>query len=247
MKKVMIVDDNALSAEGIIRNIDWELLDAEVVHVENNGDSAIESMRRAPADLIISELVEQSRPLMTEKFFSDLLHYSGKDAAGHLGHYPGYLNLNLDFSCFNVLKLEIENASQAEDELGITQYQIEFLNVCDLLGEQCKGFGQVYFVKEFNGIIAILAQNTNSPGHFHQATNKAVAGLMEKYREGVFSLNVGIGTVMENFWDLHISYENASHALEYRFFFPHKIFLMPGRLSDGSSASSLSPSQRRRN
>ena len=81
------------------------------------------------------ELVEQSRPLMTEKFFSDLLHYSGKDAAGHLGRYPGYLNLNLDFSCFNVLKLEVENASQAEDELGITQYQIELLNVCDLLGE----------------------------------------------------------------------------------------------------------------
>ena len=298
MKKVMIVDDNALSAEGIVRNIDWELLDAEVVHVENNGDSAIESMRRAPVDLIISdiempnldgismsslalsvnplvkiilisaydkfeyakrairlgvcdyiekpldygyltekirnafttidreqhnrELVEQSRPLMTEKFFSDLLHYSGKDAAGHLGRYPGYLNLNLDFSCFNVLKLEVENASQAEDELGITQYQIELLNVCDLLGEQCKGFGQVYFVKEFNGIIAILAQNTNSPGHFLQAAHKAVAGLMEKYREGVFSLNVGIGTVVEDFWDLHISYENASHALKYRFFFPHK-------------------------
>ena len=158
MKKVMIVDDNALSAEGIVRNIDWELLDAEVVHVENNGDSAIESMRRAPVDLIISdiempnldgismsslalsvnplvkiilisaydkfeyakrairlgvcdyiekpldygyltekirnaftaidreqhnrELVEQSRPLMTEKFFSDLLHYSGRRKTG---------------------------------------------------------------------------------------------------------------------------------------------------------------------
>ena len=38
MKKVMIVDDNTLSAEGIVRNIDWELLDAEVVHVENKGD-----------------------------------------------------------------------------------------------------------------------------------------------------------------------------------------------------------------
>lgn len=37
MKKVMIVDDNALSAEGIVRNIDWELLDAEVVHVRTTG------------------------------------------------------------------------------------------------------------------------------------------------------------------------------------------------------------------
>ena len=38
MKKVMIVDDNTLSSEGIVQNIDWELLDAEVIHVENNGD-----------------------------------------------------------------------------------------------------------------------------------------------------------------------------------------------------------------
>ena len=56
MKKVMIVDDNTLSSEGIVQNIDWELLDAEVIHVENNGDSAIESMRRAPVDLIISDI-----------------------------------------------------------------------------------------------------------------------------------------------------------------------------------------------
>ncbi|MFQ7550590.1 MAG: hypothetical protein ACLRMZ_10165 [Blautia marasmi] len=131
--------------------------------------------------------MEQSRPLMTEKFFTDLLHYSGKDAAAHLGRYPGYLNLNLDFSCFNVLKLEVENASSAEDELGITQYQIELLNVCDLLAEQCAVFGQVYFVKEFNGVIAILAQNTSSPNHFLQAAHKAVLGLMEKYRKD-FSL-----------------------------------------------------------
>ena len=38
------------------------------------------------------ELVQASRPLMTEKFFSDLLRYPGEDASSHLGHlleYPG--------------------------------------------------------------------------------------------------------------------------------------------------------------
>ena len=29
MKKVMIVDDNSLAAEGIEKNIDWQALDAE--------------------------------------------------------------------------------------------------------------------------------------------------------------------------------------------------------------------------
>ena len=29
----MIVDDNYLSAEGIEKNIDWETLNAEIIHV----------------------------------------------------------------------------------------------------------------------------------------------------------------------------------------------------------------------
>ena len=33
MKKIMIVDDNYLSAEGIEKNIDWEALNAEIIHV----------------------------------------------------------------------------------------------------------------------------------------------------------------------------------------------------------------------
>ena len=31
MKKIMIVDDNYLSAEGIEKNIDWETLNAEII------------------------------------------------------------------------------------------------------------------------------------------------------------------------------------------------------------------------
>ena len=33
MKKVMIVDDNCLTAEGIEKNIDWSSLDASVIAV----------------------------------------------------------------------------------------------------------------------------------------------------------------------------------------------------------------------
>ena len=31
MRKIMIVDDNYLSAEGIEKNIDWEVLNAEIL------------------------------------------------------------------------------------------------------------------------------------------------------------------------------------------------------------------------
>ena len=46
MKKIMIVDDNYLSAEGIEKNIDWETLNAEIIHVCYNGTSAIEAMKK---------------------------------------------------------------------------------------------------------------------------------------------------------------------------------------------------------
>ena len=56
MKKIMIVDDNYLSAEGIEKNIDWESLNAEIVHICYNGTSAIEAMKKEAVDLIISDI-----------------------------------------------------------------------------------------------------------------------------------------------------------------------------------------------
>lgn len=46
-EKIMIVDDNYLSAEGIEKNIDWEALNAEIIHVCYNGTSAIEAMKKS--------------------------------------------------------------------------------------------------------------------------------------------------------------------------------------------------------
>lgn len=55
-KKIMIVDDNCLSAEGIHRNIDWEALRAEVVFIKYNGSSALSALREQPIDVIISDI-----------------------------------------------------------------------------------------------------------------------------------------------------------------------------------------------
>lgn len=44
-----------------------------------------------------TELVKASRPVMTEKFFHDLLHYPGEDPATHLSQYLKYLDLRSDY------------------------------------------------------------------------------------------------------------------------------------------------------
>ena len=167
----MLVDDNALSVEGINKNIDWVSLDAQVTHIKYNGLSALKALQEDSVDIIISDiempdldgismsklaisrnpfvkillisaydkfeyaknairigvydyiekpidysyltekikgacelidreqknmkLLELSRPAMIEKFFLDLLNYSGKEAAYHLTSHMQYMNLDL--------------------------------------------------------------------------------------------------------------------------------------------------------
>ncbi|MGB8451300.1 MAG: response regulator [Anaerocolumna sp.] len=57
MKKVMIVDDNHISVEGIWKNIDWTSLGAEVVEMQYDGAAALEVLDSTPIDLIISDIV----------------------------------------------------------------------------------------------------------------------------------------------------------------------------------------------
>ncbi len=52
MKKIMLVDDNALSVEGIHKNIDWEALGAQVTHIKYNGLSALKALEEDSADII---------------------------------------------------------------------------------------------------------------------------------------------------------------------------------------------------
>lgn len=56
MKKVMIVDDNCLTAEGIEKNINWSSLDASVIAVKYNSLSALDTLKNSHVDLIISDI-----------------------------------------------------------------------------------------------------------------------------------------------------------------------------------------------
>ncbi len=57
MKKVMIVDDNHISVEGIRKNIDWSSLGAEVTDMQYDGAAALEALDSTSVDLIISDIV----------------------------------------------------------------------------------------------------------------------------------------------------------------------------------------------
>lgn len=304
MKKVMIVDDNYLNAEGIEKNIDWKALDAEVSSVKYDSRSALDAMRENPVDLIISDiempdldgismsklalslnplvkitlvsaydkfeyarrairlgifdyiekpldyayltekiqnafqeiertqkntdLVNASRPLMTEKFFNDLLHYPGENPAAHLKQYLQYLDLQFDYDFFCVMILETEKVTE-KDTSGLTdtdsdfsRYQIELLNVLDLLKEKLNIFNGTFYLKGFQDIVCIIGQDTGHSIPFLQSVHRQAEAITDQYQNHMLSLNIGIGNIVNSLWKLPVSFASASHALKYRFFFPQK-------------------------
>lgn len=304
MKKVMIVDDNYLNAEGIEKNIDWKALDAEVSSVKYDSRSALDAMRENPVDLIISDiempdldgismsklalslnplvkiilvsaydkfeyarrairlgifdyiekpldyayltekiqnafqeiertqkntdLVNASRPLMREKFFNDLLHYPGENPAAHLKQYLQYLDLQFDYDFFCVMILETEKVTE-KDTSGLTdtdsdfsRYQIELLNVLDLLKEKLNIFNGTFYLKGFQDIVCIIGQDTGHSIPFLQSVHRQAEAITDQYQNHMLSLNIGIGNIVNSLWKLPVSFASASHALKYRFFFPQK-------------------------
>lgn len=298
MKKIMLVDDNALSVEGISRNIDWAALDAQVVHIKYSGLSALDALKEDPADIIISDiempdlngismsrlaisynpfvkiilisaydkfeyaknairigvydyiekpidyayltekvkgacelidrerknmkLLELSRPAMVEKFFADLLNYSGKEAAYHLTSHMEYLNLELQYRFYNVTVFNVENASELKNELGVAQYEMLLYQVHDTILDNCKIFDFFYLIKRFDCLELVLGQNSSNANHFLQTIHKIASDIISNYQNSGLSLNIGIGNIVTDLWNVHLSYESAKHALEYRFFFPQK-------------------------
>lgn len=168
-----------------------------------------------------TELVKASRPVMTEKFFHDLLHYPGVDPATHLSQYLKYLDLRSDYDFFDVLILQTE-PDPAKSELDFTQYQIQLLNILNLVKEEMEIFDNVFYLKEFSGIVCIIGQNSKHPQHFLQVIHQVASTIVESCKNNVLSLNIGIGSLADSIWKLPVSFASASHSLKYLFFFPHK-------------------------
>lgn len=298
MKKVMIVDDNFLAAEGIEKNIDWQSLDAEVSIIQYNSRSALDAMKESPVDLIISDiempdldgismcklalninpsvkiilvsaydkfeyakrairlgaydyiekpldycyltekiqnafaqldrtrknqqLLKASRPLMIDKFFSDLLHYPGENPELRLGSFLQYLDLETEFNNFIVLVLETEYTGDTGSRPDFAQFQIELLNILDLLKVKFHSFDYFHYLTDADNITCIIGQNISSARKFLRTIHDTIEDITESYTNCHFGLNIGIGTVVGSIWKLPASFASASKALEYRFFFPHK-------------------------
>lgn len=56
MKKVMLVEDDKLILEGLLKIIDWEALGINVAHMAYNGKQALDLWEKEPVDLVVTDI-----------------------------------------------------------------------------------------------------------------------------------------------------------------------------------------------
>ena len=168
------------------------------------------------------EILKKSRPAMISNFFSALIHSYSDEAQYNLSHYPHYLDLELTYKYYTVVTLDIENAVKVKAQIGIQDYHIQLMNLTDYTQECLKNFHLSYILNDLHGLVCILAHNTLNQLNFQQMVYEFSDMLSQHYQDHLLQINLGIGTVIKNLWDMHIAYESSRHALDYRFFFPQK-------------------------
>ena len=298
MYKVLIVDDNPFSIEGIQNNVDWVSMDATIEAVCYNGTSALEILQKDDIDLIISDiempdldgislckkaiginpqikillisaydkfeyaksavqigvfdyiekpivfdymskkisealkiiekerrnakLLEKSRPVLIDRFYSELIHCNTKEAQYKLSSYEDYLGLNLNFQSYVTLIIRLENEHEYKNKLSIPQYEMQLYNISDTIRDCCRIFDGFYLLKELDHFILIIFQNSTNSTHISRVLYKISDEIVNAHENDGLSLIIGIGNIVDDLWNLNLSYQSALHALEYRFFFPQK-------------------------
>ena len=182
------------------------------------------------------QLLKQSRPLLTEKFFREITHLPSSEAAYRLKPYLKYLNLELNYDFYTVVILELENAPDLKAVYGIEKFQMELFNLQDLITEETASLDFVYLLPDMDGYLCILGHSGCQSNSFRQLTSGLISSIADACQPLGLSLNAGIGTIVQDFWNLNHSYKSAVHALEYRFFFPHQN-IFDGREALGSDLS----------
>lgn len=296
MRTILLVDDNPLSIEGIVKNIRWELLDART-ECAFDGYTAIQKIEELKPELIISDiempgmdgiamcrkaleivpeskillisaydkfeyakraiqigvfdyvekpinyeyltekiskaialmekesadrqLIEKSRPLILQKFFEDLLAYPGTNAAANFHEYTQYLQIPTDYCYYNVVKIEVTNCTEVEAHYGIVHYQMDLLRIMDSLKQNGGMFNWTYSFSKYSEILCCIGQNTHNKDHFLTVIRKFAENILAASAQLPTEINIGIGVIQEDFWELHAAYENASNAIKYKFCFPH--------------------------
>lgn len=169
-----------------------------------------------------AKLLEKSRPVLIERFYSELIHSDIKEAKYKLASYEDFLGLKLDYRFYVTMIIKIENAYEYKNATSIASYEMKLYDISDTISDCCQVFDDYYLLKELDHFTLIICQNSSSSEHISRVLYKIADEIIGKHEGSGLNLILGIGNIVNDIWNLGLSYQSAKHALEYRFFFPQK-------------------------
>ncbi|MDL2229479.1 response regulator [Treponema sp. OttesenSCG-928-L16] len=168
------------------------------------------------------EEIRRSRDVLAQSFFHNLIRCAPETARIRLSDYPLFLKLPEEAGFFISVIVEISNSDEIRRRHGFENTFVFQLGLKNEI-EQCfSSFPLVSVLFDYNSLIISLALQGDSRIHAANQTGDMLACLLKDTSYHMLDLNIGIGSVVPEIWQLSESYQDARRALEYRFFFPQK-------------------------
>ena len=164
------------------------------------------------------QMLESSRPALADKFFRMLLFSNHKEYVNEIDLYQKFLELNLDYDNYCVIKISIDDINNINSALGLETYHLKFMKLANKIEDIGKEFLFHYTINDLNAFFVIVANSGQSKKAFHQSLHISMENLSGAF-EGELPVIIGIGTIT-NLNNLSTSLNGAESALGYRFFFP---------------------------
>lgn len=169
-------------------------------------------------------LLKQSIPAMQEQFFRSLIQSNFREQQNTLKLYASYLNLQIDCRYYTCMHIMTEDPLFMKQKLGIEEYYIRFMNFEKSIHHCASEFTVHYVLKDLNGFICIIGDDSPSAAEFRKKILNIFSGLAEQYQERI-DFTIGLGKTVSSLFALSHSYMQAQKALDYRFIFPSRNIL----------------------
>lgn len=102
---------------------------------------------------------------------------------------------------------------------------MELFNLQDLITEETASLDFVYLLPDMDGYLCILGHSGCQSNSFRQLTSGLISSIADACQPLGLSLNAGIGTIVQDFWNLNHSYKKRRTCTGIQILFPASEYL----------------------
>ncbi|WP_165972040.1 response regulator [Paenibacillus piri] len=164
------------------------------------------------------EQLQQSRPALLQKCFNDLINSSPDYAEFQLVDQAKYVDLDLSAEEYLCAVIRIDNSIEIKSTFGIERYHVLMMSLMNDLDHTLSRDHICYCSNQGSHIIVILG-NRQQQLHYIRMIYEQLSRFNKKHETSPLSMTIGIGDIVSSIWSISVSYQQAKHALEYKFIF----------------------------